>query len=132
MKSPSLLAFILFVSALIVTVLADQQQYMGGLGLIATVTPCNPENDSDCYTIFIKILNGNELSLNVKQSSTISHVKEQIEDQEGISPAQQRLIFDGKQLEDGRTLSYYNINTGDTIRLVLRLRGGSNLVNAWY
>ncbi|GAA5854959.1 hypothetical protein JCM9279_003588 [Rhodotorula babjevae] len=74
--------------------------------------------------IKIKTLTGKEIELDIEPSHTTQKIKEQLEEKEGIPPAQQRLIFLGKAMPDDKKAEDLKVEAGSTLHLVLTLRGG--------
>ena len=96
-------------------------QNLAHLPALSSVLLLHPEPPPDC--IAVKTLTGKTIQLSFAPLRTNEDIKAQIQEQEGIPPDQQRLVFAGSQLEDGRTLSSYNIQAKSELRLLLRLRG---------
>mmetsp|Transcript_21059 Transcript_21059/g.45651 ORF Transcript_21059/g.45651 Transcript_21059/m.45651 type:complete len:287 (+) Transcript_21059:100-960(+) len=80
--------------------------------------------------LFVKTLTGKTVSIEIEEGESIEDVKAKIAEKEGIPAEQQRIIFGGQQLQDGKTVDDYNIGDDATLHLVLRLRGGGGVKSA--
>lgn len=79
---------------------------------------------ASCFQIFVKSMTGKVIEVTINTTSLISDVKYVIFEKEGIPVDQQRLVFNGKQLEDKMSIGSYGISTSSIVHLILRLRGG--------
>jgi len=82
--------------------------------------------------LFVKTLTGKTVTIDVEEGESIEDVKAKIAEKEGIPPEQQRLIFGGQQLQDGKTIDDYDVGDDSTLHLVLRLRGGPKIIPSSY
>ena len=97
-----------------------QPQVAAPVPVAAPAAPAAMEGGS----FFVKTLTGKNIDISIDPNMTILQVKQQIYNRENVPVEQQRLVFQGKQLEDNNTISHYEIVNGSTLHLVLRLRGG--------
>lgn len=79
----------------------------------------------DGGNFYVKTLTGKTICISLNDDMTIRRVKEEVAALENIPVEQQRLVYQGKQLEDNQTVKYYEISEGATLHLVLRLKGGT-------
>lgn len=102
----------------------QDMEHKSAPSLALMIAAVNPEMDGSMYPLFVKTLTGKSISLQVNSEFSIQRVKELIQNDEGIPPDQQTLIFAGRQLNNPQTLADYNIQPYSTLHLVLRCRGG--------
>jgi len=74
--------------------------------------------------IKVKTLTGKEIELDIDPDDKITSIKERVEEQSGVPPPQQRLIFSGRQMADDKAIRDFGVNAGSVLHLVLALRGG--------
>mmetsp|Transcript_7568 Transcript_7568/g.10448 ORF Transcript_7568/g.10448 Transcript_7568/m.10448 type:complete len:85 (-) Transcript_7568:8-262(-) len=77
--------------------------------------------------LFVKTLSGDTWAIQIESSDRVEVLKKKVQLRTGIEPDDQRIIFAGKQLEDGRTIQDYNISRESTVHLVFRLKGGAHV-----
>ena len=93
-------------------------------GLHTGQIPSGQISQSLGMPVLIEASAGSPFAVNIETTDTIGKLKEKIQEHQGIPPDQQRLIFQGKQLEDDFQVAYYNLQKNSIIYLVVRHRTG--------
>jgi ubiquitin C len=83
--------------------------------------PNKTQNEGDPIDVILETITGKTITFNIGQTETIKALKSKLQDQQDIPIALQHLIYDGKEIENDRTLAYYNIQSQARLYLVLRL-----------
>ena len=110
----------------------NESNIIGGEQLYLTLSASikslyNKKKNKDSFFITVRTLTEKQLPIEVWDDLTIFDLKLIVESIEEIPVDDQRMVFQGKQMEDEKTIKNYNIKKGDIIFLVLRLRGGNKL-----
>jgi len=105
--------------------LDDDSRSLGSYGLLSgSVVMMLLLTNSAPFQVFVKNEKGQTKTYDVDANETVDQLQTKVCSIESVPKDQQRLIYNGRQLEAGKTLQDCGITSGSTIHMTLRLRGG--------